>query len=162
MKKNRFFIIVFLFLMNLSTAQEKQNDATLEETINWINQFGFAKAGDQNKPGNFGYAQTYSIKYNSSSNSLSYWLKSRNIDDHPNLEVKIKPTDNLRLILTKSNDKYGYQVMINPVEIKGYTWLYFGNNEDFARRVYKAFKHLFIILEWEIKCKDYTVSESKF
>lgn len=156
MKTILFTITLTLLGINFSQAQEKQNDATIEETIAWINQYGFAAA----IPTTASCCEEISnIWFDESSNELKYtYTESEYYEGPRTLKISY---DNAYLTVDKHRliDNTFEVRLIEPYDVY-YTIMF--NKKEIAERVYKAFEHLFFLLEWNVTCRNKLVSENKF
>jgi|GEM_PF-1115384 len=164
-----FTLTIFLAVATFSSAQEKQNDATIEETINWINEYGVKSMVNLNskfrKPSEF---------RRSGKESLKYFYLNKSGRFYESVKIKKGKTNSIRIY--SSNGVY--RVSISPIQVlktgsgsssnywgKGNAVLgmfNFGSNKEYAQKTFKAFEHLFYLLEWKVECVSYLVDKNKF
>ncbi len=152
---------LFLSVITFCNAQEKQNDATIDETINWINEYGFDNTialDDMLK-------SPEDIRYRTEKDELHYYYKNK--DGNWNTVI-LKNTITNTIIVSKSNGHY--EIYIEDLEARKFYdptnsslgTLNFGSNKEYAQKTYKAFEHLFYLLKWEVECINKLVDENKF
>jgi hypothetical protein len=152
--------ITLLFFGLNAHGQEKQNDATIQETISWINEYGVKNMtildSEHEKPFLF---------YKDSDGSIVYQYEGSDF-----AFVRIVNEKNSKMIISSSNR--GCKVGIYPTQFRRnslwndgkppYGKFNFGSNKEYALKVFKAFEHLFYLLEWKVECINDLVDENKF
>ncbi|MFD1293522.1 hypothetical protein ACFQ5N_06715 [Lutibacter holmesii] len=147
MKKLLLIITLFIGLGNVNA----QSDATLEETINWINEIALSR-------------QINSEKYN---------VTSINIDSNKKQIIYSRTYDSEETdpVITKFNENTALKIYYNTycscyavyVEISfGYFNLIRFSDKETAKRTYNAFDHLFKILNIEVRRENKLAIENKF
>ena len=153
-KLNLIVFTLLIFFANNVHSQEKQNDATVEETINWLNEFAIKNMINNNsqikKP----------LSFSTSKSGLKYhYAKSEYDVEQVSLDFIKDKTFKLK------TSSYDGTYIVN-IYGESYNTLYgifrFGTNKDYALRTFKAFQHLFYLLEWKVECINELVDENKF
>lgn len=164
MKKIKLITYIFLILFVLDTsAQEKQNDATIDETINWINEHAVASMVNLNsdqltKPSYFEINEG-AIKYLYFDHALTGFDFKLEKDITTRLRIIKSPHGEFTISFNRvTGQKEQYNWAVNNLT----NVFSFGTNKENALRCYKAFEHLFYLLEWKVECVNKLVDENRF
>ncbi|WP_410005271.1 hypothetical protein [Aequorivita nionensis] len=142
----KIIVLIFVIFSFSISAQEKQNDATLKETILWLRNYGIPRSEQE--------GEKWFIYFDEQSNLIKYTIKIGK--EREEFISTDKDTQDLEFFM------YEGKYIINvPMGHQAYPFSY-GVDKDFALRVFKAFEHLYYLLKWDVKCENLTVSENKF
>ena len=161
-------ICLLLSFTSLINAQEKQNDASIEETINWINEYGFPKSFARKWVDD---PKLVNLKYNKKDNSLSYDLFWDNSDKHPHTTFIIKNNEHplsMKIRFNQEDEMY-------YIYIGGQTYLKDGvifskvgrnridsKNKEHIKSLAKAFEHLFYLTKIKVEIINKLSDKNKF
>ena len=152
MKASKVALTIFILLFSvLGNAQEQQNDATIKETISWINKFGFKNT----VPINDTLLKPKQIFFGEAVRDIFYFY-----DTKDNKSVTVVFEDKLTNKMTLSCINGECKIYISDLFTAGYTdisnedlgTINFGTNKENAIKTYKAFEDLFYLLKWEVEC----------
>lgn len=153
MKKKLLIIALFICFGNISA----QANATLQETINWLNKYGVALIKvDKADTAHELEFNKYQIRIYRVSKNIGERAESYQLKDIRKIEVD-RAYENSEICTVKIvgsgtlNSEYRYLA----------TYIHFNNKED-AYRFYKALKHLFSFYNYEINFKNTIELENKF
>ncbi len=163
--------ITLLFIGLNAHGQEKQNDATIKETINWLKEYGFNKITNLNDV----YGKPSNLYLNEDEEYIDYLYEETGMNYLIRVRLEKGNTNQIRVYSSGGVYKiwiYGIQTLNeeNPSG-DGFIWgkgdpifgvLKFSTNKEYALKVFKAFEHLFYLLEWKVECINDLVDENKF
>lgn len=168
MKATKVILTIFLSLFSvLGNAQEKQNDASIKETISWINKVGFKTTA----PLNDTLLKPKQIFFGEAVRDIFYFYETKDEES-----VIVVFEDKYTNMMTISSSKGAYKIYVSDlycasnldlssnIEISKVDLgtINFGSNKEYALKTYKAFEHLFNLLEWNVKCENNIDNENKF
>ena len=154
MKKTILILALFITTLTLTFAQEKQNDATLEETVNWINEIAIPK---QKCSEGYCVSRIY-VKINY---KLIYYSRTWNGEHHDLHHVQFNKHTQIGVEYYENN----FCVFINTdknIDNNNYSNVIRFSDKEMARRTYNAFSHLFKLLNIEVKRYNKLANENKF
>jgi len=103
------------------------------------------------------------FRYDNSSNSIKFSFKAKTKDiEDSYYEIVEKKSNSLEVKSWWGNSGNDFEYIVSLSTTAGNFGFGYGNNKEYASKVYKAFEHLFYLLEWNVKCVNKTVSENKF
>jgi len=150
-------ILLLLSLVLTFTTTHAQSDATIEETIDWINTFAFQKAYDINSHNKRHYSIFYIEEYSE--------LQLRKQDEeYDNLEYEKIPIKSFVKLRTSVRGDGSYFIALYFTKQSSGNSTYFFSLPDkkITERTFKALKHLFKLLNHNLVIKDTLSIENKF
>ena len=165
MKATKVILTIFLSLFSvLGNSQEKQNDASIKETISWINKVGFKNTA----PLNDTLLKPKQIFFGEAVRDIFYFYETKDEES-----VIVVFEDKYTSMMTISRSKGAYKIYISDlysasnldlssnIEISKVDLgtINFGTNKEYALKTYKGFEHLFYLLNWDVECIDKLVEE---
>lgn len=154
-------LLTLCLLLAFGTTKA-QNDATLEETIDWINNFGISKAiysDGITKASN-------KINVSQSKGAINFYIY-REYESGKEKESyrKYLFNDNYVILLSPNKSLYQVEIIIDydREDKKGFSkYDYNFNDKTQAEKVLKAFKHLFDLVHVKYREKNMFLIENKF
>ena len=148
MKQTLLIIALFIGLGNVNA----QDDASLEETISWLNEHSLPK-------------QTFStVGISACANKQIIYNKNKEqftlFDEDGNSTVSsLNEFSRFTLKYSESNKRY---VITFSTNTNVFLNCFIYSDKDWAVRTFKSFEHLFKMLNHNVFGKNYLVSENKF
>ena len=148
MKKTLLIIILFIGLGNVNA----QSDATIEETLNWLNEHSLPKQSIST----VGVSSCYNNKIAYNENKKSFVFSS---EEGITTKCSLDELSRFELTYSESSKKY---VITLSTSANVFLTCFRYSNKDWAVRTFKSFEHLFKMLNHNVIGKNYLVSENKF
>ena len=152
MKKTILILILFITTLNLTFAQETQSDATLEETVNWINEIAIPK--QLKRTDDFYLTSIYTDIEKKEIRYYRESIKWGELNDYQ------KFNKHNSITVTYSDDSFLVQIIYETNHLERMDIRY--SDKEMARRTYNAFNHLFKLLNIEVKRYNKLANENKF
>ena len=149
MKKTILTLILFITTLTVTFSQETQSDATLDETINWINEIAMPKQG---------YSEEYSVTniyVDINEEKIIYFMTYNGESDDP-----VTAKFNEHYLIDVGYYDNNFEIIINVDDYPSIIIRY--SDKEMARRTYNAFSHLFKLLNIEVKRYNKLANENKF
>lgn len=165
---NKTFVILSLFLTCIISSNA-QSDATLEETIQWINLYGLKGNGVSIRESD-GSGSEYTQKWAlSNDNTIIFNIENMEkvfgtdyIEETNTMTAKWQLSEITRIICGPADYVLGYHVtLIISGQNLTYWDVHFQKSEN-AERLFSALKHLCSFFEYEIKFGNMITLENKF
>lgn len=160
----KYIFILFLFASSLTYAQ---SDATLEETIKWLDVYGvnenLSREEYKNSGGWYETKIIWDVHLNSKGETKFKYREKYRSDETPWKDDSLDDFsiyDITSIELNPPNDARDYYIFIQ-YRTKGYLLIEFADKEK-ATSLFKALKHLATFYDNEIKLKDTVSLKDKF
>ncbi|WP_430399352.1 hypothetical protein [Flavobacterium sp.] len=172
------YIFIFIAYVALSTSANAQSDATLEETIEWLNNFGFSYFGEtqcglpvvgkhpifyimQRKHESNKVVFSKSVEVDECETALNDRYKTCYTSANCNILTYHLYADELKS-MTISKDSRNLGITIYDIKGRYFHYRYDHSEEKIMERTLKALKHLFKLLNLNITIEDKRSLENKF
>jgi hypothetical protein len=173
--KKLIFLLAVILLSQMVVAQQ-QSDATLEETIEWLNKYSFSKK--EEKTNRSWHLEKSELTIQNFNNTITfktelyehfkYFYSDGSLREDKGLKISAasyEPDFKLQEVKKIWTNPFDDLVILNFNLQNGKTasLIYWGEDMNLAKRVYKALKHLFSYYpQYKVIFEDKTELENKF